>query len=72
MEQPSKATSDGADDATPLSEQIGILGVHHVAVIVESLERSMAFYQGTHTHTHTHTHTCCLSTPAHDCFTTET
>lgn len=29
-----------------LSEQIGILGVHHVAVIVESLERSKAFYQG--------------------------
>ena len=52
MEQPSKATSDDVDDATPLSEQIGILGVHHVAVIVESLERSMAFYQGTHAHTH--------------------
>jgi len=32
--------------AAPLSEQMGILGVHHVAVIVQSLERSMAFYHG--------------------------
>lgn len=44
MQQPAKASSD--ESAAPLSEQIGILGVHHVAVIVESLERSMAFYQG--------------------------
>ena len=36
------------EDAVPLSEQIGIQGVHHVAVIVENLERSMAFYQGTY------------------------
>jgi hypothetical protein len=48
MQQPASAASSGDGTAVPLSEQIGILGVHHVAVIVEDLERSMAFYQGGH------------------------
>ena len=35
-----------ASSDAPLCEQIGIQGVHHVAVIVESLQRSMDFYVG--------------------------
>ena len=40
----SRVASRGASRASSLAKDIGIQGVHHVAIICDNLERSMAFY----------------------------